>query len=113
MVYRRRHHALAVGAETGALQRTSMTFEQRDLLAVLGVPDAGGMVIGRRHHALAVGAETGTPHPRTVSEDVHHLLPAARDVAAGRRNLLRPVGAPDAGSEDHTLRHPALTLRAQ
>jgi hypothetical protein len=43
-VVRRRHHALAVGAETGAPHRTGMSLEQRDLLAAVGVPDAGGVV---------------------------------------------------------------------
>jgi hypothetical protein len=34
-----------------------MAFQQGNLLAGVGVPDAGGAVVRRRHHARAVGAE--------------------------------------------------------
>jgi hypothetical protein len=39
-----------------------MTFEERNLLAAVGVPDAGGAVGRRRHRALAVGVEIRAPH---------------------------------------------------
>jgi hypothetical protein len=60
--------------ENAIAHLTGMAFEQRDLLAVVGVR----VVERRRHHALAVGAETGCRAPSLC------MCGRSRKYAAGR-----------------------------